>query len=210
MTVLCPEPVSKSGGVDAQDRKALSEKFLMVGVTDPRPDAGEPIVRGIAEKLRLPEVVDIVKIVVNSTEFKLRRNSLTDVLHVYNEILDQIEVALVVHQGGAVFSTSPIAIAGFALYRAAGDGKVSSADAKSLERLMDKAFDLSTRFTHFVHIFSPSSEEGGHYIDTMSTLVAGVHTRYDERIGRPFIKLPEFLSRDSDKIDFAVRVINLL
>lgn len=197
---------------EAQAKKYVSSgKFHLIGVSDIRSGTESNVLTdGIARKLFIPSVTDTVSTVLNNLTDPLGKCSRSQILGIYNDVLDQIEVGLVIHQGGGVFNLTPLGMIAAAYFQMMKTRGSTGDDLNYLEKLIGKAVNLSSRFTHLVITFPFPSSDGYFQNSVMSNMIAGLHYRYEDKVGCPVIRIPEVIGSDEDRIDFASRIIALL
>lgn len=209
MSVECTEtrPATDYGS------DAPRNRFYLVGVSDIRSENGDTLSKGIAGKLSVPLVSNTVETVLNNTAIPFNgKLGIDQIFELYGDILDQLEVGLVIHQGGAVFNLTPLGMFA-AVHGQLIDSrfKVTKGDLAAFNRLKEKSINLSNRFTHLV-LGNPFKTTEPRFLpdNIMTNLIMGLHYRYEPQIGCPLIRLPEVLATDEERIDFATRVITLL
>ena len=131
-------------------------------------------------------------------------------MDLYDCILNQIDVNLSIYKSGGVFNLTPLGMVA-AVYFQLLNRKSTSKDAlEHLEKLTEKAITISCRFTHLIITFPFKGSNLYFHNSMMTNMITGVHCRYEDSIESSIIRLPEVLSSDEERIDFAHNIITLL
>lgn len=130
-------------------------------------------------------------------------------LNLFKDVVDEIEVSLVINQGGVVLNYTPIDAIALMLLHLNRFKKVSDKEQAEADSIINQALTLCPRFTHFVQVY-PNSSEKTLSTDLLANLKAGVYHRYYEKLGRVLIQVADMLSDDAARLDFITRVIEIL
>lgn len=130
-------------------------------------------------------------------------------LNLFKDAVDEIEVALVINQGGVVLNYTPIDAIALMLLNLNRFQKISDKEQAEVDSIINQALTLCPRFTHFVQVY-PNSSEKTISTDLLANLKAGVYHRYYEKLGCVVIQVSDILSDNSARLDFITRVIEIL
>lgn len=121
-------------------------------------------------------------------------------LNLFKDAVDEIEVALVINQGGVVLNYTPIDAIALMLLNLNHFQKISDKEQAEVDSIINQALTLCPRFTHEKTIST----------DLLANLKAGVYHRYYEKLGCVVIQVSDILSDNSARLDFITRVIEIL
>ena len=171
-------------------------------------DDEEDIADVIAKHYNLPLVSDLIqKVLHRDKKWQSKTWSFNTMLDFHKDLLDELEVALIVHSGGVVFDRTPMDSIAPVLLKGATD-KRSQKECDDIEWLTQRVIYLCGFFTHFVQVFPKNNRSS--FREMNAHITAGFYHRYHNKIGKVMILIPEVLSRFDDKVDFAIRVLDLL
>lgn len=190
----------------------MPEKNYIIGVSDIRSDTNNVLTEGIANKLKIPSITNIIPFVLdNLIDFTLNdKCSISQVLDLYNCILDQIDINLSIYKSGGVFDLTPLGMVAAVYFQILNRKSTSKDTLECLERLTEKAITISCRFTHLIITFPFKGSNLYFHNSAMSNMISGIHCRYEDSIESSIIRLPEVLSSDEERIDFTHHIITLL
>ena len=197
------------------EKKEVVTKALYMGVTTPKiigvsgNDDEEDIAEAIAKHYNLPLVSDLIQKVLDRDEkWQSKFWSFNTMLDFHKNILDEMEVALIVHSGGVVFDRTPMDSIAPVLLKGVSDRR-SQKECDDLEWITQRVIHLCGFFTHFVQVL-PKKNHRSFFREMSSNITAGFYHRHHSKIGKVMILIPEVLTRFNDRVDFAIRVIDLL
>lgn len=130
-------------------------------------------------------------------------------LNLFKDAIDEIEVSLVVNQGGGVLNYTPIDAIALMLLHLNQFKNISDKEQAEVDSIINQALTLCPRFTHFVQIY-PNSSEKTISTNLLANLKAGVYHRYYEKLGCVVIQVSDILSDNAARLDFIARVIEIL
>lgn len=197
------------------DKKEVGTKALFdMGVTPPKiigvsgNDDEEDIAEAIAKHYNLPLVSNLIQKVLHRDEkWQSKEWSFNTMLDFHKDLLDEMEVALIVHSGGVVFDRTPMNSIAPVLLKGATVRR-NQKECDDIEWLTQRVIYLCGFFTHFVQAFPKNNRSS--FREMSANITAGFYHRYHSKIGKVMILIPEVLSRFDDKVDFAIRVLDLL